>query len=161
MHVTGTPASPTVLRVGDPTWPYREFGAYLRQLMAEARPAPIANSAELSRLTGINESLFSRWRSGQVQPGTESLRKVATVLGIAPVRLFIAAGLTDEQELNLTASPDLTVLPAELRELIELWPELSDDQQKYARRFLATLMAGLRAELGKSKNSPPSRRRPA
>lgn len=150
----------TVLRVGAPTWPYEEFREYLRRLMDEARPR-IPDFAELGRLTGINQSLFSRWRSGAAQPGTESLRKVAGVLGVPPVKLFLAAGLTDAQELDLSGQVDLTVLPAEITQFIALYLDerLTEDQRRYARQTVAYIAAGLRAELAKSQVKPSGRRR--
>jgi transcriptional regulator with XRE-family HTH domain len=160
MHVTGHLLARTVLRVGEPTWPYREFGAYLRRLMDEARPR-IPDFAELSRLTGINQSLFSRWRSGAVQPGTDSLRKVAAVLDVPAVKLFLASGLTDAEELNLSGQVDLTVLPAEIRDFIALYLDerLTEDQRRYARQTVAYIASGIRAELAKSQVKPSGRRR--
>lgn len=134
--------------------------------MDEARPR-IPDYAELSRLSGVNQSLFSRWRSGLVQPGVESLRKVATVVGVPPVKLYLAAGLTDAAELGLTGPVDFTVLPAEIRELIALYLDerLSEDQRTYVRRTASIVTSGLRAELAKQDDSgqvrPSGRRRPA
>jgi len=160
MHVTRGHIRRTVLRVGVPTWPYEEFREYLRRLMDETRPR-IPDFAELSRLTGINQSLFSRWRSGQVQPGVDSLRKVAAALNVQPVRLYLAAGLTDAAELGLAGEVDMTVVPAEIRELIALYLDarLSDEQRTYVRRIVADVSAGLRAELAAPPARPSGRRR--
>jgi transcriptional regulator with XRE-family HTH domain len=139
-------------------WQYVEFGDYLRLLMREAG---IKDFAELSRLTSLNQSLFSNWRRGQTRPSHESLRKIAPVLNVAPVKLYMAAGLADADEMDLGRQVDMTVLPAEIRELIDLWPRLSADQEAYARRFLTTITTGLRAELDIPKNKLSTRSRPA
>lgn len=139
-------------------WPHQEFREYLRALMNNAG---IADYAELSRLTGLNQSLFSNWRKGQTQPSQQSLRKIAPTLGVSPAKLYIAAGLSGAEELDLSSQPDLRVIPREFQDLIELYDGLSADQQSYARRSVAHLVAGLRAEIGTSKNQPVRRRRPA
>lgn len=131
---------------------------YLRALMTEA---DIRTFAELSRLSGVSETQFSNWGKAKSQPSRDSLKRLAPHLRVAPARLYLAAGINDAEDLDLTAGPDLTVLPAELRTLIEVWPQLSDDQQMFARRSLAVLVGGLRAELVKSEVKPSGRRRTA
>lgn len=145
-------------------WPVDEFREYLRALMDERR---IPDYAELSRLSGVNQWQFSQWNRGLAQPSVKSLRKVAPILGVQPVALFIAAGLNDAEELELTQGPDLKVGPAEFRDLAELWddPRLTDDQRSFIRSAVANLVAGLRAGLVNSpaaeQNSPSGRRRTA
>lgn len=127
-------------------WPAEEFREYLLALMREKR---IANYAELSRLSGVSQWQFSQWNRGLAQPSAKSLRKVAPVVGVQPVNLFIAAGLNEADELELDQGPDLRVGPREFVELAELWddPRLTDEQRSFVRRSVATLVAGLRAEL--------------
>jgi transcriptional regulator with XRE-family HTH domain len=139
-------------------WPVAEFQDYLRALM---QAAGISDFAELSRRTGVGQWQFSTWKQGKNQPSPASLRRIAPALNVAPVKLFLAAGITDTAELSLSREPDLTVLPAELSELIGLWPKFSADQEAYARRMLSHLVAGLRAEMAKPQVKPTGRRRPA
>lgn len=74
---------------------------YLRDAMAAAR---IPNAAELSRLTGVNESQISRWLRGVGQPDVSNLRRLSPALRIPMLDLLVAAG-------HLTASE------AKIREL--------------------------------------------
>lgn len=123
-----------------------EFREYLLACMDRA---DVADYAELSRLTGVSQTQLSNWRYGKSQPSATSLRKIAPALGIAPVNLYIAAGVNDSEELELTHIPDLRVGPQEFQALAELWDDsrLTDDQRSFVRRSISTLVAGLRAEL--------------
>lgn len=146
------------MHVSEPTWPYREFGEYIRFL---AKAAGLADHVEMYRLADIRQPTFSRWDRGESQPSRANLRKLATVLRVSPSKLFVAAGLMDSDELGTTGLLDPTTLPPEIREFIELClsGKLSDDQWSYARRSLAYLTDGLRAELVKSQDKPSGRRR--
>ena len=141
-----------------------EFREYLLACMKRAE---ISDFAELSRLTGVSQTQLSNWRYGKSQPSQPSLRKIAPILGIAPVNLYIAAGVNDTEELELDRAPDLRVGPAEFQDLAELWddPRLTDEQRSFLRRSIATLVAGLRAELpkhrGPAKDHPSGGRRTA
>lgn len=147
-RVTDRPRSPTVFGV-PPTWPAEEFRAYLRALMDMAG---IADYAELSRLADVSQTQMSLWRRGLAQPKQESLSKIASVLGVAPVKLWYQAGLISMDDLNMADAPDLRVLPPEIRELIELliasWEDsrLGPEGRDFMRRSLAAYIAGLRAE---------------
>lgn len=137
-------------------WPFQEFDEYLNGLMREAG---IPDTAELSRLSGVSQTQFSNWRHGRSRPSRDSLRKVAQVLDIPVVKLFYAAALVDEEELK-DHTPDLRLLPIEIRELVDLYghTDRSDEQRRDIRRSVAILVAGLRAELDTSEIGPSSRR---
>lgn len=160
--VTRARRSPTVFGVAK-SWPVEEFREYLLACMKRAE---IADFAELSRLTGVSQTQLSNWRYGKSQPSQGSLKKIAPALGVAPVNLYIAAGVNDHAELELAHEPDLRVGPAEFRDLAELWDDhLTDEQRSFVRRSIATLVAGLRAELpkgrGTTKDQPSGGRRTA
>lgn len=141
-----------------------EFREYLLACMDRAG---VADYAELSRITGVSQTQLSNWRYGKSQPSQASLRKIAPALGVAPVNLYIAAELNDSAELELTQVPDLRVGPREFQDLAELWDDarLTDEQRSFVRRSVATLVAGLRAELpnhgGSAKDRPSGGRRTA
>jgi transcriptional regulator with XRE-family HTH domain len=139
-------------------WPVKEFNEYLRALMAVAG---IPNFAELSRLTGVSENQFSTWHHGKNQPSQPNLRKIAPVLGVPPVNLFLAAGINVAEELELN-HVDLRVIPKSLRELIDLYadPRLTAEHRAYIDRSAAHLVAGLLAEVEPPPPSPPARGRP-
>lgn len=147
----------TFFRVA-PSWPVDEFRDYLRLLMTAAH---IPDFAELSRLTGVSQTQLSNWRRGLAKPSRESLKRIAPSLGVPPVKLYLAAGVTDAEELDLSGQVDLTVLPAEIRDFITLYLDdrLTDDQRRYARQTVAYITSGLRAELAKSQVKPSGRRR--
>lgn len=131
-----------------------EFRDYLRALMTEHG---IPDYAELSRLSGVSQNQFSNWRRGLSQPSRESLSKVARVLGVKPANLWLVAGLADEDELGIEESPDLTVLPREFADLLDLWGDerLTDTQRDFVRMSVANLVNGVRASF-----EPPGRGRP-
>jgi transcriptional regulator with XRE-family HTH domain len=143
-------------------WPVAEFQAYLRACMGAAG---ISDFAELSRRTGVGQWQFSTWKQGKNQPSAASLRRIAPALDVPAIKLFLAAGVNDADELDLSDQPDLTVLPAEIKDFIALYLDerLTDDQRRYARQTVAYIASGLRAELAKSRDSgqvkPSGRRR--
>lgn len=157
MRVT-TGQTGSSLPVMPKAWPVAEFQAYLRACMDAAG---IEDFAELSRRTGVGQWQFSTWKQGKNQPSAASLRRIAPALGVTPLKLFLAAGVNDAEELDLSGQVDLTVLPQEIRDFIALYLDerLTDDQRRYARRAAAHLTAGLRAEMAKSQVKPSSRRR--
>lgn len=123
-----------------------EFNAYLRALMDAAG---IDNYAELSRLTGVSQNQFSNWRRGLAQPSRENLRKIAPALGLrSPVTLYLAAGLEEQEHLELEAAPDFRVLPKQFQDLRDIYERLKEvGREDVALSSVSVLVAGLRAEL--------------
>jgi transcriptional regulator with XRE-family HTH domain len=111
--------------------------------------AGIATYAELSRLTGVSQNQFSNWTRGLAQPSRDTLNRIAPALNVPRANLLLQAGITDRSDLDLQTSPDLRVLPAEFRELADLYDsdKVTDEQRLFIRRSLASLAAGVRAEL--------------
>lgn len=139
------------------SWPVEEFREYLLACMDRAG---VTDYAELSRTTGVSQTQLSNWRYGKSQPSQASLKKIAPVLGIAPVNLYIAAGVNDSEELELSHAPDLRVGPREFQDLAELWDtDLTDEQRSFLRRSVGTLVAGLRAE--QPRHGAPAKDRPS
>lgn len=163
VEVPAPPESLTLFGVPK-SWPVEEFQAYLLACMERAG---IADYAVLSRMTGVSQTQLSNWRYGKSQPSQPSLKKIAPALGVAPVNLYIAAGVNDSEELELSSRPDLRVGPREFQDLAELWddPRLTDEQRSFVRRSVGTLVAGLSSELpkrdGTAKNHPSGGRRTA
>lgn len=148
----------TLLRVSKP-WPVGDFNQYLEALMAARK---IVDRAELSRLAGIDQTQLSNWRHGKTSPSRQSLRKIAQVLNVPPVNLYIAAGIDSPADLDLSATPDLTVLPAELRDLVDLHnsERLTEEDRAYLRRHVALLVTGLLAGINEREQAAqPSKRR--
>jgi transcriptional regulator with XRE-family HTH domain len=146
------------MHVAEPAWPYREFREYLRSLM---EAAGIQDHVDLYRASGVAQSVFSRWDRGESQPSRANLRKVATALNVPAAKLFVAAGLMNSDELDMSGMIDPSTLPAEIRDFIALYLDggLTADQQRYARQTVAYIASGLRAELAKSQVKPSGRRR--
>lgn len=156
-RVTDRPSPPTVF--GVPTdWPAETFRKLVRDLMDAAG---IVDYAELSRLSGVSQTQLSLWRRGLAQPSRESLKEVAPVLNVAPVRLYLAAGIMDASELELDDTPDFRVLPTEFLDLADLYESLdrSDDRRVFLRRSVAALVAGMQAESPSNRGRPTGRRR--
>lgn len=146
-RVTGRPRRPTVFCVAA-RWPYEQFAEYLRALMAEAG---IPDYAELSRLSGVNQTQFSNWRRGISRPSRESLAKVARVVGVPTLNLVDVAGLADDGDEVTEEVRRPAALPAELVELLELWRDerLSDDQRATLLAAVEITVDGMRAQLGR------------
>lgn len=146
------------MRVTGSSWPYREFMEYLRVLM---NAAGIADDVQLYQRADVAQSVFSRWKRGESQPGRANLRKLAAVLDVPAAKLFAAAGLMGTDELDVTAGMiDPATIPVELRELIDMYlHHLNDEQRSYARRAVAHLTEGLRGELARAQVKPTGRRR--
>lgn len=156
-RVTSRENVPTVVPMPR-SWPAAEFAAYLRQLMDAAG---IPDFAELSRLTGVSQNQFSTWRLGRNQPSAANLKRIAPVLNVPPVKLFIMAGLASPDDLELAEAPDFRVIPQEFRDQIELHdrPELTDDHRTFLRRSAAAAVAAVLAEMASERGRPVSRRR--
>jgi transcriptional regulator with XRE-family HTH domain len=146
--VTGTPQALSVItvpaKITDPGWPYETFAKYLRKLM-EAQG--IADYAELSRLSGVNQTNLSNWRRGLARPSHDALRSIAGTLRVKPVLLWIQAGLVEPADLDLSEQPRFDVLPAPVRELVELVddPHLPDDARTQILDTVSVLVSGFRA----------------
>lgn len=137
-RVTAGRGAASLLRVSK--WPVQEFNRYLE---AQMEACGIADRAELSRRAGLDQTQLSNWRRGKASPSRGSLRKVADVLGVPPINLYIVAGLDSAQDLGLTGEPDLAVMPPELRELIDLYQGLDESDRSYLRRHIRVLIDGM------------------
>lgn len=141
-----------------------EFNSYLRALMDRAG---IENYAELSRLTGVSQNQFSNWRRGLAQPSRETLRRITDALGLkSPVTLYLAAGLEEQEHLELDAAPDFTVLPKPLQDLHDVYERAKAlGREDLVLSSISVLVAGLRAELdadlGRRQPQPSGRRKQA
>lgn len=82
-----------VSKTAQPTWP-----EYLLALMADQG---IGAKADFARLVGVNESVVSRWLSGQSQPSVSHLRAVARRTGARLPHLLVVAGHVEAEELDL------------------------------------------------------------
>ena len=156
-RVTGRPRRPTVFCMAS-RWPYEQFAEYLRALMAEAG---IPDYAELSRLSGVNQTQFSNWRRGISRPSRESLAKVAPVLRVPTANLVTVAGLADDGDEPTEEIRRPAALPAELVELLELWRDerLDDEQRRALLAAVAFTVGGVRAQLERPAGRPIGRRR--
>lgn len=102
------------------------FAGYLRRAME----AVGITAADLSRATGIKDSVISRWLKGSI-PTVENLRLLAPVLQV-PVRdLVVAAGHMFPEEVGLTEIPEPpTPRRPTAEEGIMAEPYLSDDKKE-------------------------------
>lgn len=141
-------------------WPAGEFRDYIEALM---RNAGIPHAAELARRAGIDASLISKWLNGRQQPSRPNLKKVAAPLRVAPVNLYLMAGLDEEEDLEISGQFDLSTIGPELRELLDLDRDeaTSTDERSLIREVAATLVAGIRARRLAGRDRTISRRRSA
>jgi transcriptional regulator with XRE-family HTH domain len=122
------------------------FTEYLRSLMREAG---IQDFAELSRLTGVNQTQFSNWTRGKTRPSRESLKKITPALGLtSPLMLYLAAGLDEPGDHQLEQPPDFAVLPRPLQELYEVYERFAAlGQTDRVLSAIQLVLPGLKAEL--------------
>lgn len=59
----------------------------------------------LARKVGVGDPTVSRWRKGAGVPGLATLQKIATVLGVDPIRLAVTAGLFSGEQLGIKPLP--------------------------------------------------------
>jgi transcriptional regulator with XRE-family HTH domain len=82
------------------------FPAYLRgQLDARSW-----SQADLQRNTGIAQSLISRWLSGAVAPGLDSIRVLADAFGRPLLEVLVDCGLITKGEARQRTVMDLSAL---------------------------------------------------
>lgn len=117
-----------------------DFGAYLTRAMAAAG----LSQADLKRLTGISDSIISKWRSGQTTPSVENLRLLAPALGVTPRELIVVAGHMTPEEVGLKEPPAPPKPPARLATLqddINAEPNLSDSDKRLMVDLYERLLA--------------------
>ncbi|WP_026931169.1 helix-turn-helix domain-containing protein [Glycomyces tenuis] len=79
------------------------FVSYLEELRDRAGIWSNTELAERVREVGsprFNASVISKWKTGATDPGIESLRAIAKVLGVDPIHLFLKAGLVVREDLG-------------------------------------------------------------
>lgn len=163
VRVTRGHDSPTVDCV-PATWPVEEFATYIRALMEKAG---IPDFADLSRLSGVSQSQFSYWTRGKTQPSRRNLKRIASPLGLrSPVTLYIAAGLDAEEDLELDAQVDFTVLPKPFQDLRHVYERAKAmGREDLVISSISVLVSGLNAELNaeidRGKAQPSGRRKQA
>lgn len=129
--------------------------------------AGIPDFAELSRLTNVSQTQFSHWRSGRSQPSHGNLNKIAPVLRVRPVRLYLKAGLNERADFELGDLPEIEPLPKPVSDIREAYERLRKlGRGEFATRSIEAVVAILEAEIAeiegfdrRSRNQPSGRRR--
>lgn len=118
----------------------QDFGDYLKQAMVAAG----LSIADLKRLTGISDSVISKWRNGQTIPSVENLRILAPALGTTTRDLVVVAGHMMPEEVGLAEAPVPPTPPARLATLqddINAQPDLSDSDKRLMIDLYERLLA--------------------
>lgn len=147
-----------LLRVRRDAWPWQDFVEYVEALKIREG---IPSDAKLAQLADIPSSVLSRWKTGQMQPGRENLLKLSVPLKVPPVNLYVVAGLMRLDEMEAGSQVDLTVLPAEIDDLIALYRDerTTSDDRAYLRRSITGLIAHVRADIEARAAVAPARKR--
>lgn len=150
-QVTAPDAGPTVHPVADAdsSWPAETFNRYLGNLM---KASGIADYAELSRLSGVNQTNLSNYKLGRAQPSIEILNRLADVLQVKPVLLWIQAGRVSPSDLDLSGEPRFEVAPPEVRELAAIVEKLPESDRRSLLDAVSMLIAGYRPRARGSKS---------
>lgn len=145
-----------LLRVRNSDWPMEEFCAYLS---AKRDAAGFASDAALARAADIDPSLISNWRNGNAQPSRKSLDKLAPVLKVRRMNLWIVAGIADEEDLTSPPPSELDDAPDVILDLLTLYrdPQMTEEDRASLRKWLTYQIAGVRSELG-ARTVPKDRR---
>jgi transcriptional regulator with XRE-family HTH domain len=128
----------------------RDWATYLESAMRSAD----LTQAELSRRSGVAESMVSRWLRGLNQPDVPNLRRVRPVLGVTMLELLVAAGHVTLEEAQLRDAPEPPVpvrvgIPTE---------GLTADQVRQVEGYAAFLRAqNAQAQPGEGQQDQPLR----
>lgn len=123
----------------------QDFGDYLKRAMDAAG----LSIADLKRLTGISDSVISKWRNGLTIPSVENLRLVAPALGMTTRDLVVAAGHMTPDEVGLAEPPEPPKPPARLATLqddINAQPNLSDSDKRLMIDLYERLLAQVKED---------------
>lgn len=118
----------------------QDFGDYLTRAMDAAG----LSIADLKRLTGISDSIISKWRRNQALPSIENLRILAPALGMTTRDLVVVAGHMAPDEVGLAEPPTPPKPPARLATLqddINAEPDLSDSDKRLMIDLYERLLA--------------------
>lgn len=122
-----------------------DFGDYLTRTMAAAG----LSQADLKRLTGISDSIISKWRRGQATPSVENLRLLAPALGVTTRELVVRAGHMSPDEVGLKEPPAPPKPPARLATLqdeINARADLSEADKRLMIDLYERLLAQVKAD---------------
>lgn len=123
----------------------QDFGDYLKRAMDAAG----LSIADLKRLTGISDSVISKWRNGQTIPSVENLRLVAPALGMTTRDLVVVAGHMAPEEVGLKEPPPPPKPPARLATLqddINAEPNLSEGDKRLMIDLYERLLSQVKEE---------------
>jgi transcriptional regulator with XRE-family HTH domain len=104
--------------------------------------AGLPRAADLSRATGIPETLISRWLRGLAVPTVESLRLLVDAIHVELLELMVVAGHLSAVEARLEEDPTPPGPPPSIEDQILAMPHMSDDKKE----ALIALLQVLRAE---------------
>jgi transcriptional regulator with XRE-family HTH domain len=128
---------------GDSHWPFEEFNRFLEECM---EAATIKNRAELSRLTGISETQFSKWLYGAYRPSTRLLDVLAGALDVPTEDLMFKAGYRVRRSGDAITAP-----PGRVEEYVRLErldKQLEAADQAALRAVIAAIVDRYAARLG-------------
>ncbi|WP_027340986.1 helix-turn-helix domain-containing protein [Hamadaea tsunoensis] len=137
--------------------PRTGFGWYLRALMERQG---YLSDGELETDSGVSASLIARYRSGEVTPTAQNLRRLAPWLGVRLGDLLVESGLATPEELGMVtvdeAGPDVDPAISDAqRHLAD--PRLPDSAKDSLRTTLQGAMVYWHQQLDRTQ----PRRRPS
>lgn len=143
-RVTVAGRIPSLVGMGGAKWPVGDFNDYVEAAMAGAG---IKDREELAELSGLSPTQLSNWKSGKSQPSRKSLEKMAKPLRVPLRNLLLQAGLMSLDD--FAEPPDLTVIPAQVRELLDLLADerVTEDEREFVLSHVSVVVAGVRARL--------------
>lgn len=87
---------------------------------------------ELAHRVGVNDSVVSRWRSGQSTPGLDTCVNLAEALDVDPMRLAVTAGAIDKRmaQVDPLPMPPATALRERVRSQLQQIKGLTDETRQ-------------------------------
>jgi transcriptional regulator with XRE-family HTH domain len=103
------------------------------------------SNSDLARESGVPDSVLSRWRNAGTRPSLEQVGRLQPALQAPLLELLVAAGHLTPDEAKLTAMSSPVRLPRDVRDAIELEPELPDDFKHLLLNQYDAMLAVVRA----------------
>lgn len=96
-------------------------------LAARMQATGFDGNSDLARVSGVPDSVISRWRTSGTTPSIGQLRRLQVALQVSLLELLVAAGHVTAEEARVTGFTQPERPVRDIRDAIRLDPELGDE----------------------------------
>jgi transcriptional regulator with XRE-family HTH domain len=96
-------------------------------LAARMQAIGFDGNSDLARVSGVPDSVISRWRTSGTTPSIGQLRRLQGALQVSLMELLVAAGHVTAEEARITGFTQPERPVRDIRDAIRLDPELGDE----------------------------------